>query len=296
MDEARIKESRVVARRIHEHVLKAHGALGAREESAGMVDVVYHPESALPELNFVTPRRNTAFVSSRFVQQGIDRLLALKRVPRVMYMQVLYPAPFGDVMTKLGLELEYERTLMLYPFEAAMNRTPTRPLLPPLPEAVRLRELNGARGAGVWRGLRHDTAFEVKQIGAVPLALNAGMNTLQTGKQFDVVAYANKLLLGIVRVEALPDNETGHLLALAVRRDPALPALAHGLVVMAMKAAARRGCSLVFTGSDTRDATLFDDIGFTRFSALTSYAAPHETGNRGNRQHDAMAQPILSFD
>src|SRR5690606_38599086 len=53
MDESPVKQHRVMLRQVQEHLLAAHLLLGSLLESAGMVDVVHHPASPLPDLNYV---------------------------------------------------------------------------------------------------------------------------------------------------------------------------------------------------------------------------------------------------
>ena len=98
-----IKATRLLLRQIQADVSAAHEALGALRESAGMVDVVYHPQHDTPELNYVTPRRGTAWVSGAFVAQGLERLQALGRAPRVCYLDGLIPPPFDATLAGLGL-------------------------------------------------------------------------------------------------------------------------------------------------------------------------------------------------
>ena len=59
-DDSAIKETRLILRRIQDHLFQAHAAFGAEHQTVGLVDVLHHPTSRLPDLNYVTPRRNTA--------------------------------------------------------------------------------------------------------------------------------------------------------------------------------------------------------------------------------------------
>src|SRR5690606_29980295 len=72
MDESPVKQHRVMLRQVQEHLLAAHLLLGSLLESAGMVDVVHHPASPLPDLNYVTPRRSTAWVPGSYVERGLQ--------------------------------------------------------------------------------------------------------------------------------------------------------------------------------------------------------------------------------
>src|SRR5688500_16804452 len=114
MDDSAVKESRVLLRQVQEHLLQAHLALGAHLESAGMVDVMYTLSTTLGELNYVMPRRNTAWVSGGYVEMGLKRLRALQRAPRFHFIEGLFPAQFGETLGKIGLEARFSIPLMVY--------------------------------------------------------------------------------------------------------------------------------------------------------------------------------------
>ncbi|NJO54968.1 MAG: hypothetical protein HC829_09190 [Bacteroidales bacterium] len=106
MDEAAVRESRKILRRVQEHLHHAHAGLGARQETVGLVDVLYHPTSTLSSLNYVTPRRSTAWVPSEMINQGLEHLRKLERTPRVQYIEGLFPPLFSKTLFDLGLEAD----------------------------------------------------------------------------------------------------------------------------------------------------------------------------------------------
>ncbi len=77
MSDAEVKESRVIMRQVQEHLLQAHLRLGSQEEALGFVDVIYHPTNPVGYLNYITPRRNTAWISGKYIENGLDRLREL---------------------------------------------------------------------------------------------------------------------------------------------------------------------------------------------------------------------------
>ncbi|MCA9912927.1 MAG: hypothetical protein KC496_06245, partial [Anaerolineae bacterium] len=89
MNKTEIKEARVTLRRVQAHLHQTHLNLGAEEQSVGFVDVVHHASSALPNLNYVTPRRNTAWVSGKHIADGIAVLRDLGRRARVRFVDGL---------------------------------------------------------------------------------------------------------------------------------------------------------------------------------------------------------------
>ncbi len=67
------RESKHILRQIQDHLGEMHVKLGALRESVGMVDVFHHPSTNTPMLNYITPRKNTAWVSGSYLQQGSHR-------------------------------------------------------------------------------------------------------------------------------------------------------------------------------------------------------------------------------
>src|SRR5688572_3077513 len=80
--DAAIKEARTTMRRVQEHLRSAHLNLGAKDEVAGFVDVIFHDSSPLPSLNYVMPRRNTAHVPGSHVEDGLKLLRKKNRTGR----------------------------------------------------------------------------------------------------------------------------------------------------------------------------------------------------------------------
>lgn len=80
MNRDETRAARTVLRRIESHLRQSHLEMGAEEEGISFVDVIHHPSSALPTLNYVTPRKKTAWVSGQHLQQGIDNLREKGRI------------------------------------------------------------------------------------------------------------------------------------------------------------------------------------------------------------------------
>jgi hypothetical protein len=118
------RDMRQTLRQIQDHLGRVHESLGAVRELVGMVTVYHHPTNALPHLNYVTPRQNTAWVSGPMIQQGIDHLSRLGRAPRVQYIEGLYPPQLGAALRKLGLEVEREVPVMVYKVGGTAGRLP----------------------------------------------------------------------------------------------------------------------------------------------------------------------------
>ena len=111
---AAIKESRRVLRRVQKHLSQSLIDMGANRENIGLVDVVYHPKNKLPHINYVSPRKNAAWIPGPGIKKGLERLRELERKPRVIYIEGLYPPLFAKSIRDLGLVIEQESTIMVY--------------------------------------------------------------------------------------------------------------------------------------------------------------------------------------
>src|SRR5690606_25923388 len=100
-----VKETRVMLRRVQDHLHAAQHAFGVERETLNLVEVIHHPTSTLPDLNYVTPRQKTAWVSGQFVAKGLARLRELERVPRVQYIDGLFLPIFAQSLAELGLKI-----------------------------------------------------------------------------------------------------------------------------------------------------------------------------------------------
>lgn len=111
---AAVKEARQIQRRAQAHLVKAHQRLGCSVETVGWVEVVLHPTSRDGRLNYVMPRRGTAWVAAASLLPGLERLQAQGRAPRAQYLEALYPPQFGSALAGFGLGLAHRAVLLTY--------------------------------------------------------------------------------------------------------------------------------------------------------------------------------------
>ena len=90
-----IKTARVLIRRVVDHLRQGHMTTGATVTQVGFVDVITHPTSSLANLNYVTPRRNTAWVSGKHITDGLALLRAAMEADRDL--PVILITGHGDV-------------------------------------------------------------------------------------------------------------------------------------------------------------------------------------------------------
>jgi len=295
------RESKHILRQIQDHLGEMHVKLGALRESVGMVEVFHHPSTPIPTLNYITPRKNTAWVSSSYLQQGLTHLAQQDRLPRVEYIEGLYPPAFARTLRDLGLALERETLIMVYkPDGIAGRRTPTLAERP-LPDGVVVRQVADQEGIGQWWYVWRNGHFDVLSLGVEPLFVGQDMQAHWTGKQLDYILYHNGFPSGVARVTF--HKETAHILAMALMKDIRTPAMIQILQTAAVKGALEHGAKLVFApGEKEPERRMARKLGFVDFGSIVCYAAPidaakatrgnnSDNGNNGNN----MELSILAF-
>lgn len=293
-----VKASRRVLRRVQDHLYHAHANLGAQQESVGLVDVLYHPNSTLASLNYVTPRRNTAWVSSDMIAQGLDEMRRLKRIPRVQYIEGLYPPLFSKTLHDLGLQPEWELPLMVYIKDGFLGEAPFPVKVEPLPDSVTVELVNDQRGIELWWYVWRNAFYDVLTLGVEPLFVGRDMAALKMGHQIDILAYRGGFPVGVARVSI--QDETAHVLAMALMRESRTPEMTRVLLAASTKAALDRGCNLVYApGESDADRRLCREMGYLDFGSIVRYVLP-PNGTRAEeekekRDDNILGQPVLAL-
>lgn len=287
------RETKQILRHIQHHLSESHVALGAIKESAGMVDVFYHPTSALPTLNYVTPRRNTAYVSRTYVQQGLDVMTQLERTQRVLYVEGLYPPQFAKSLRELGLQLERETPIMVYKPGGIRGYWQPPPLVErPLPDGISVKRVSDQEGIGHWWYVWRNGHYDVLTLGVEPLFVGRDMEATWTGRQMDFVMYRAGFPAGVARV-SLHQN-TAHLLAMALLKEIRSPAMIQILQMAAVKGALEQGARLIFApGEKEAERRMARELGFMDFGSIICYSAAEETA-RGDHAH-SLELSVFAF-
>lgn len=293
MSDAAVKETRRILRQVQQHLTQARLNLGVISESVGLVDVLHHPDNTLSELNYVTPRKNTAWISARDVEQGLSVLSDHDRLNRVEYIEGLFPPLFAKSLHDLGLRVERETPLMAYVHDAE------NPLIAsPLPEGVKIETVTTQEGCALWWYVWRNAHYDVVTHTAEPIYIGFNMMHIALGQQIDFVLYRHRFPVGVARVTLNAENQTAHLTALALMREARTPELLRVLQIAAVQAAIGRGCPLVFTSGETEnDRKLNRETGFVDYGSVVCYAA---TTNETKVAHkdvfdEPMVQPILTL-
>ncbi len=286
------RESKHILRQIQDHLGEMHIKLGSLRESVGMVDVFHHPHTMTPTLNYITPRKNTAWVSGSYLQQGLAYLTQQERLPRVEYIEGLYPPAFARTLRELGLELERETLIMVYKPDGITGR-PTPPLVErPLPDGITVQKVTDQESSGHWWYVWRNGHYDVMSLGVEPLFVGRDMEAHWTGKQLDYIMYRSGFPAGVVRVSL--HKETAHISALALLKELRTPSMIQILQTAAIKGALEQGAKLVFApGEEENERRAARELGFMDFGSIVCYAAPNEIA-RGTHV-ESMEFSILAF-
>lgn len=291
MDSGPLRESRRILRRVQDHLYQAHTDLGVKRISLGLMEVIHHPESTLGSLNYVTPRRKTAWVANDPIQQALEHLKALDRLPRVQYIEGLYLPLFAKTLLDLGLQAEWELPLMVYARDGYNDIVPDPPQITGLRAGVRVAVAQGESGIALWRRLWRDSSSDVLLIGAEPLRIGE-----KTDTQFDMLLYEDDSPTGIARVTI--HDQTAHIGGMGLLAGTGSLEHQRALQAAATRAALERGCTLVYTPGQTDTVRQFSrENGFLDFGSVVSYAAEPETDNATQEEQNAsiLGQPVLAL-
>jgi GNAT superfamily N-acetyltransferase len=286
------RDVRQTLRRVQQHLIDAQVALGAQHDTVDLTEVIYHETNRVSSLNYVTPRRKTAWVSSQQIQHGIDYLKAKGRRPRIQFIEGLYPPIFAQTLSKLNLEVESETPLMIY-LQAEDAPTPEKPDVQ-LPYDVRLERVQDVRGMEVWWYVWRNAHFDVFSLGVEPVFVGRDMANVAMGQHIDIVAYRDQLPFGVARVTV--QNKTAHIVSLAVFREMRSTGVMQLIVHRALTEALERGCDVVFMpGDNETDREASRELGFMDFGSIVCYAAKPDNGTPSADKDDDLAQPILDI-
>lgn len=295
MDKAAVKEARQILRRVQDHLYQSHMNLGVQLEPLDLVDVFYHPESTLASLNYISPRRKTAWIPGEMVQQGLDYLQSLNRVPRIQYIEGLFPPLFARTLRDLNLVPEWELPLMVYVKDGFNGQPAPSVSLDRLPLDVNIEVVSDQRGIELWWYVWRNAYYDVLTLGVEPMVVGRDMAALQMGHLIDVLLYRAGFPLGVARVNM--HEQTAHVVALALMKEVRTPEFIHILYRASAHAALERGCTVVYApGSTETDRRVCREVGFLDIGSMVCFQAQSESNHIPEEKHgQIMGQPIFTL-
>jgi hypothetical protein len=286
MDDAAIKEARKRLRQVQAHMSQAHRNLGAEVDVMGLVDVFHHPESTLPHLNYVALRKNTAWVPGPEIEKGLGRLRDLERVPRVYYVEGLYPPIFAKSLRELGLTVEREIAIMTYQADPGRVQVGVT-----APNGMHAQIVSDQDGIALWWYVWRNARYDVVSNGVEPVYVGKDMRELVLGNQVDIILYHHRFPVGVARMTI--NNETANITALAVMKEARTPENLWLLYHKALRTAIDRGCKLIFTAGETEaDRRLCRKIGFVDAGSVVCYADLSDSWHEA-KDDDHLEQPAF---
>ena len=133
---------REILRQIQHELIQAQVKQGCRHQKLELLEIITHPTRTQASLNYMTPRRKTAWITEDQIDKGADYLRQLNRVPRLQFFEGLIPQVFGNTVKHVGFTLE-----SISPMWCFDLKSPNRPhipdhiLLPPLYSITKTRTL-----------------------------------------------------------------------------------------------------------------------------------------------------------
>jgi hypothetical protein len=294
MSDPAIKESRRRLRRVQKHLAQAQLNLGTTREQSGLVNVIYHPTNQHALLNYVSPRKNTAWVPGPEIKKGLERLRALDRIPRVTYIEGLYPPLFAKTIRDLGMVVEREAALMTYKVE---GETPKDLQPVSLPKELRYEEVTTQEGNTLWWVVWRKAGTEAVSKSIEPLHLGRTVHEVKQGRRVDLILFRKNIPIGIIRLTL--HEQTAHIVALAILPTRRTPETVKLWYQVALYAALKRQSTLIFSSSPTEDEhQICRDLGFVDSGSTVCYVeVEKKTDKEKNKKEDSadeqMAQPVF---
>lgn len=289
MSDAAVKETRRILRQVHAHLTQFRLNQGVLLEQTGLVDVLHHPKNCLPDLNYITPRKNTAWIFAKDIQAGFDVLRQHNRALRIEYVEGLFPERFAESLEEVGLGMERARPLLVY----QVDQTPFK--VPSALDGVQVDIVNDAQGSALWWYVWRNTYYQVVSHMIDPVFIGQDLWKIHNGTQIDLVMYRYRFPVGIARLTIDRESQSAQIIALTMLKEFRNEASVRLLQAHAMQAAIRQGCILIFTsGASEDDAKIYRDHRFIDCSSVLCYAELHETKCEEAVTNGSVEQSVLT--
>lgn len=284
MSDEAIKEARATMRQVHEHLLQAHLHLGAESETVGFVDVIHHASNPAAHLNYITPRRNTAWVSSKHIETGLDHMRKLERRPRVQIAEGLFPPMFIKTLRDLGLEAEREVPIMIYRASSPPQKRPRTP------GEIKITQVDAAESAAIWWYVWRNAYYDVICSGIEPVYVGRDLRDITSGRLINLILYRYGFPVGAARITR--HENSAHVAAMALMREVRTAEITRQFQHAVLRAALDAGSELVFTAGETDETRkLWREMAFVDAGSIVSYAEPSES--TPEESHVPVEQPVL---
>lgn len=282
MNRSEIKSHKERLRQIEDHLRHAHDTMGVQRDAIGFVEVVHHPTYILPALNYVTPRRKTALVPGKHIEDGISSLRDYRRSARMLYVEELFPSFFGESLQKIGLSLQKRFPLWVVDL--------TQEIIPPiLPDNLIVNTVLDQQGIEIWSLVWRNANYRVYGTPLEPLQI--GKHHICQNKVIDVILYHHHTPIAVARLTI--HDTTAHLMARALLQSTQPLHLHQWLIQVAVQKAKEQACTLLFIcDSDIEQLLSSSDLSCQQEGSMLCYT-DNVDNIHGEETHDAVEQPVL---
>lgn len=287
MNDSTVKQTRQILRQVQSHLTDVHSQRGAVQEQVGLVEVLHHPQSTMPELNYVTPRKNTAWVSIPEVINGLKVLKGHERALRVMFIEGLFIPAFGDRLSSIGLARESELRVM------ALQLTPTE-IETTSPDELDSDQtmLSGTTtfiSAGsrpesalwwyLWRNAHYDVVTQTAELRFI----DSSFKQISDGHQIDLIMRVGGIPVGVASLTLNAERTSAQLSAFALARATRSLPHAHQLLEHVVEQVQAKGVSLLFFAqADVLLNTASQSLGFVDCGGIVCYAEANDPSRLGS--------------
>jgi hypothetical protein len=281
-----VRKVRRSLRNIQAHMLQAHLNLGTSRHDLGLVEALYHPSN----LNYIVPRRNTAWIPAQEIKKGLDFLRQRERIPRLYLIGGLYPPLFAKSLRDVGLNVEREMALMAYVAGDQLPSSPSRV------DGLHTSLVDNQDGIALWWYIWRNARYEVVANGVEPVYIGRDMREMAMGNQQDIILYQDRFPIGVARLTYV--DQSANITAVAVLKESRTPESVGMLYHAALQTALNRGCDMVFTSGETEaDRQASRRSGFVDVGSLICYSETHmkRTPSSDKAQSDKKQMEQLEF-
>jgi ribosomal protein S18 acetylase RimI-like enzyme len=109
-----IRSERQTLRAIQQHILALKTRAGGAYTQISTVGALFHPNTAQPDLNLVTPHQGVAWTRNDDLNEAFDLLESRGRKARLQYLRGLFPEAFERQLALYGLHRETQTPIWVY--------------------------------------------------------------------------------------------------------------------------------------------------------------------------------------
>ncbi len=242
------RDERQTLRGIQGHVRTVALESRVLVEQVGTVDVYFHPTNPSPYLNCAMPHKGVAWVRREDLLAAFEGLERLGRLPRLVFLDALFPEAFRQQIGLMGLTPEDRRAVMVFhpllgpdvPGEIPLGRLPET-LAPPVTARIAAAEIELA----TWLRIFRAAYYNAESVMIAPGEIQPLYEAIRKSESAFVIASYEGSPLGAARVGLRPPTAQLEVVATAPLWHGM--GLENALIATATRAALDQGCDTIFT-------------------------------------------------